>query len=237
MKINQYDLICFDWDGTLVSSHDVYRKYDQFLICNNYNKDVSVEALNSIVSDYWNKYGINGLDQYYRDWARLFNDNVEKEIIKPGFDAFLKEIRYKEYATNALTLLKQQRPDIKTALVTGSRRSEIDLYSMDFSQTGRQLKPNNFFDFIITKDDVNQTKPNPEPYKAVINHFGMLEDLDKVLVIEDSMIGAIAAYLAGIKDIGIIQDSHSDFERCDLKKFNKYYWESWRDFEQEMLND
>ena len=134
-------------------------------------------------------------------------------------------------------LLKQQNPNIKTALVTGSRRSELELYSTDRSQTGRLLKPNEYFDLIITRDDVKQTKPNPEPYQIAINHFNMIESLDKILVIEDSMIGAIAAYLAGIKNIGIIHDNHSDFERYDLKKFNKYYWESWRDFEQEMLND
>ena len=237
MKLNQYELICFDWDGTLVASHDTYRLCDQFLICNNYKKDVSIDELNAIVSDYWNKYGINGLDYYYRDWAKLFNNNIDKEIIKSGFDFFLKEIPYKEHAIHVLKLLKKQNPNIKTALVTGSRRSELELYSTDRSQTGRLLKPAEYFDLIITRDDVKQTKPNPEPYQIAINHFNMIESLDKILVIEDSMIGAIAAYLAGIKNIGIIQDNHSDFERYDLKKFNKYYWESWRDFEQEMLND
>ena len=237
MKINQYDLICFDWDGTLVSSHDAYRKCDQFLISNNYNKSVSLDTLNAIVADYWDKYGINGLNNYYRDWAKLFNNNEDKKIVKLGFDNFLKEIRYKENAANALRKLKQQNPNVKTALITGSRRQEIDLYSTDLSETGKILKPNAFFDFIVTKDDVNQSKPNPESYQMALEHFDMVEKLNKVLVIEDSMIGAISAYLAGLKNIGIIYDSHSDFERYDLKKFNKYYWENWREFEEEMLND
>jgi beta-phosphoglucomutase-like phosphatase (HAD superfamily) len=237
MQIDQYDLICFDWDGTLVDSHNIYRKCDQFLIYNNYGKTIPIEELNDIVSGYWSKYGINGLDNYYRDWAKLFNDCVEKHIAKTEIEDLLKEIQYKDNVVKTLTELKYRHKNIKTALITGSRRSEIDLYSNDISKTGSLLKPNDFFDCIITKDDVSQCKPNPEPYQKAIEYFDMIEELDKILIIEDSMIGAISAYLSGIKNIGIMYDSHSDYERYDLKKFNKFHWDNWREFEKEMLND
>ena len=53
------------------------------------------------------------------------------------------------------------------------------------------------------------------------------------VVIQDNSEILNNLYKTGYESMGYF----SDFERYDLKKFNKYYWESWGDFEKEMLND
>lgn len=51
------------------------------------------------------------------------------------------------------------------------------------------------FDYILSGDEVEKRKPNPEIYLKVMNHFDV--DSKDVLILEDSKVGVEAAYRAG----------------------------------------
>jgi HAD superfamily hydrolase (TIGR01509 family) len=54
-----------------------------------------------------------------------------------------------------------------------------------------------FFDFVITGDDVNETKPSPEPYLMAVQRAGCTPQ--ECVAIEDSERGLLSAKAAGIE--------------------------------------
>ncbi|MFA6011249.1 MAG: HAD family phosphatase [Desulfobacteraceae bacterium] len=75
-------------------------------------------------------------------------------------------------------------------IVTSSQREHFDIIH---EKTGI-LK---YFDFVITSDECENTKPHPEPYLKGLAHAGVSGD--ECLVVEDSARGLSAANRAGIK--------------------------------------
>lgn len=62
-----------------------------------------------------------------------------------------------------------------------------------------------FFDAIITIDDVDQGKPAPDPYLLAARRLGL--SASAVIAFEDSPVGSRAAHTAGCTVIGVNDDS------------------------------
>ena len=75
-------------------------------------------------------------------------------------------------------------------IVTSSRRDHFEIIH---SSTGFRK----YFDFEITSDECNETKPSPKPYLIALEKSGF--DKAECLIIEDSERGLKAAIAAGIK--------------------------------------
>jgi HAD superfamily hydrolase (TIGR01509 family) len=75
------------------------------------------------------------------------------------------------------------------AVVTSSLRKHFDIIH-------RHTNYLRFFDFVLTREDYNQSKPQPEPYLKALELLAI--DPDEVLVIEDSQRGIMAAKRAGL---------------------------------------
>ena len=94
-------------------------------------------------------------------------------------------------------LLEVLDANIPTALVTASWRRIIDVVEESInSDLGRQA-----FSFTVGGDEVNQTKPNPEPYSTAARALGCHPS--QCLALEDSPPGAMSALSAGCKVIAI----------------------------------
>lgn len=78
----------------------------------------------------------------------------------------------------------------KMAIVTTSRRDDFDLI-----HKSRSIVP--FMDFVITREDYTNSKPDPEPYLYGLNEFGA--SASETIVIEDSQRGLQSAISAGIE--------------------------------------
>lgn len=98
------------------------------------------------------------------------------------------------FIPNALELLSDcKSAQIPIALVTAS--------------TGRQMRavlerfPTGIFDTTVSKDDVADSKPDPAPYKLAASQLGV--DIEKCLVVEDSITGVQSGLRAGAQVIGI----------------------------------
>lgn len=75
------------------------------------------------------------------------------------------------------------------ALVTGSPRHDTDL---TLSKTGLDK----FFEFSITRDDVANSKPDPESYQKAVNRLGFSKET--YVVFEDTPNGTKSAVSAGL---------------------------------------
>ena len=77
--------------------------------------------------------------------------------------------------------------DIPVGLVSASPRSIIDAVLVGL--------PENLFDFTISSDDVENTKPHPDPYLKASQLASV--DISRALVIEDSKTGIASARSSG----------------------------------------
>lgn len=108
---------------------------------------------------------------------------------------------------------------IKTAIATSTYRKRA-LECLELSGIDYRL-----FDYIKTGDEIVNSKPHPEIYLKVLEHFGI--DGDKAVIFEDSRNGLLSASSAGVRcvvipDIAVIDKEtmkkayrvQNDLEEC-----------------------
>ncbi len=141
-----------------------------------------------------------------KEGRSVFDLALEKGVLQPEVDR-LREVRNRRY-TELLTrgihildgvreTLDRLRGKMSHAVVTSSRRIHFDTMH---SHTG--LLP--YFDFVLTSEDFQRSKPDPEPYLRALVRSGLRPE--ECLVIEDSERGLHAAMAAGIHCIVIPND-------------------------------
>jgi HAD superfamily hydrolase (TIGR01509 family) len=74
-------------------------------------------------------------------------------------------------------------------------------------QTLDLLQVNQYFQVVVTGDDVTRGKPDPEIYCKAAAHLGVQPA--ESLVFEDSVSGVLAATVAGMKSVGIADPWHA----------------------------
>jgi len=188
-------LIAFDFDGVVVDSVSVLKTvYYDFL--NQFGKkgsDAEFHTLNGptideIVSILKNKYDLEGslkalLDKYHG----LLTEAYSSVPLIKGIQSVLED-------------LTDQKVDL--ALVTSSVRSEVELIL-------RKHKIDKRFKFVITGNDVKESKPSPEIYLLLKK----LSDKNEIWTIEDSENGIKSALEANINVIYFDQHN-TGIEQC-----------------------
>ena len=90
-----------------------------------------------------------------------------------------------------------------------------------------------FFDLIITGDDVEEHKPSPEGINMFVDKFGL--DKNRVLMVGDAHVDILAAEAAGVKSVSVLWDSLTaekvkklkpDFTFHDVEEFIKFIKEN-----------
>jgi len=64
------------------------------------------------------------------------------------------------------------------------------------------------FDYILTNQDVKESKPDPEGYEFIVNYFNFKKD--NVIIVEDSPKGKQAAYASGCNVLEVENPSEVD---------------------------
>ncbi len=104
--------------------------------------------------------------------------------------------------------LKSLKDRYIMAVVTSSLREHFEIIHR---RTGYQR----FFNMVLTREDYNKSKPEPEPYLKALELLAI--DPDKVVVVEDSERGVIAAKRAGLTCWAVPNrlSTHGDFSQAD----------------------
>lgn len=181
-----YKAVIFDFDGVVADTMKDNCKAWQLAL-----KTLGVE-INPI--EY---FLLEGMGRF--QIAKYF---IRQYKLQPDF--YIKLAESKEYFYNEinnfkffpeiveiLEFLKQNKT--KLGLVTGASKNRINTHlSKDFI---------NFFDVIVTADDVKESKPNPEPYDNAVKYLKI--DANEALVIENAKLGIQSAKSAGCFCIAI----------------------------------
>lgn len=221
-KLADLDLVIFDLDGTLIDSNGVHNYLDAELVRslgenknseeillerdeffkNNHMGDIYLNYCGYLKTKYKSNLSKEEILQYRR--------NLSKEISK--------DIKYKPDADKMIKYLKNNK--IKIALGTVSRRETLNIYANENENIKSKCNLQEYFDFIVTKDDVKLKKPNPEVYNKIIKKFN-ISDLSRCIVIEDSLTGVLAAKNANL-DVIVIYDEYSNKDREKINELADY---------------
>lgn len=221
-KLEKLDLVIFDLDGTLIDSNGVNNDLDveltRLLGETKSKEEILIERDNILKNT-----NVGDIYLNYCEYLKTkYNSNLSKEeILQTRRDLskkFSKEIKYKPDADVMIKYLKSQ--NIKLALATVSRRETLDIYINENEHLRSKCNLQEYFDFIVTKDDVKLKKPNPEVYNKIIEKF-KINDLSKCIVIEDSLTGVLAAKNANL-DVIVMHDKYSDKDRKKINELADY---------------
>ena len=182
-------LVIFDVDGTLVDSETVYVKAAlKNLEVNHYNIPMSVimgiigqnkvagqKLIESTQDDSFN------YDKYLQDFRKIRDELLEKEPYK-----------LKKGALNILNYCKEN--NIKMAIATSTARDKQ-------TKVLTELGIIDYFDYMVFGDEIKNSKPAPDIYLKVFEHYNY--DKDEMIICEDSKNGILSAHNAGIRVVYI----------------------------------
>lgn len=189
--------VIFDFDGVIADTEPVH--YAAF------RNVLSEEGYILSEDEYYGKYLAYDDKTLFREYfsnnkVKLSNEDLERLLVRkshlyddlvkdemrifPGVDLFLENIYNK----------------FRIAIGSGALKKEI-VHALEI------LRINKYFELIISADDVERSKPDPEVYNKVLDslNIGGRDSIKAVecVVIEDSIYGIEAAKNAGMKCIAL----------------------------------
>jgi len=189
VKIVSNLAVIFDMDGVIVDTEPVYRRYNQEIF----------KKLDIQVDEITQRSYMGGTAK--RKWSILKEKyslpQTLEELIELQRTIFSqKEWNYKQlFFSEALPLLKSlKKHGISTALASSSEMRRIQTV-MD------QCELREYFDEIISGEDFERGKPDPQIFLHAAEKLGAL--VSNCIVIEDSFNGLTAAKTANMHCIGV----------------------------------
>lgn len=168
----------FDMDGTLFCTNDInYYAY----------KEALDKYRFSIDYDYFCNY-CNG--RHYKDFlSKITNDEKIIEDIhnikKEAYSNYLDKVKINKHLFNIIKLIKRS---YNIALVTtASKKNTYEI--LDYTKTI------DYFDLILTGDDIKKKKPDPEGFIKAMDYFKV--DGENCMIFEDADVGIEAAKKTG----------------------------------------
>lgn len=189
--------LIFDFDGVVVDSEPLhFRVFQQVL------KEEGIDLSEEL---YFSKYLAYDDKTFFtrslKDFGKYTDSKQISELIvkKSGiFEPMIEE--HVKVFPGVENFLRNISNDYPVAIGSGALRSEIE---MILKYTGLS----NYFDFIVSADEVENCKPDPEVYIRVLDELNKLGrfkiSAHECLVFEDSVHGIKAAKSAGMYCVAV----------------------------------
>ncbi|MGA9139960.1 MAG: HAD family phosphatase [Methanocella sp.] len=184
--ITRYRAALFDMDGVVTDTMPIHLKAWQEAFK---PYGVEVEKMDVYLREGMQSRAMAG--EIAREKGREPDDEDLKKIVEEKGRIFDREasVHARAYDGAAETLKMLRNNGLKTALVTGSR-----------SESARKVLKaagvEGLFDIMVTGDDTEKGKPDPEPYLKAIEKAGV-NRLD-CIVVENAPLGIKSAKAAGV---------------------------------------
>lgn len=197
MRKMKFKGIIFDIDGTLTSTNELifasFNHITEKYLGKRYSSDEIVSLFgpteDQILMEMCGDNYLHAKKDYYDFYAH----NHHMADLYPGIIDILANLK-----NNSILL----------SIYTGKGREAAVI-------TLKKLEIYDYFDLIITGDDVKNHKPSAEGIELFINNFNL--DKDHVLMIGDSPADVKAARAAGVKIVSVLWDSYAKEKVLQLK--------------------
>jgi len=196
------EAVIFDLDGLLIDSEPIWEKsYHKFLEIKKVKDNPEIHlkligrGLKDVVSIMKDVLGIEGeVDQLVDEYRKVFYELffAKENILMPGAIEIVKKTKGK---------------NLIVALTTGGHTKKMAEKILE------KVNLLNYFDLIVSSDDVDNGKPAPDVYFFVIEKLGFLSS--QCLAFEDSVNGVVSAKAAGLRVFGV---NPSENMREELKE-------------------
>ena len=202
--MNKMKIIIFDFDGVILDSENSH-----FIAFNE-----GLKNLNINISE----------DEYYSKYISLDDRGVITNVVNDKNISVTNEeidmiIKNKnDYFESRLIDNSKLFPGVEELIIQLSKNFVLSIGSgANRSEIIKTLKNNNIYDYfeiIVSANEVNNPKPNPETYNRVLENINTDFNINEIIVIEDSPGGIEAAKSAGLKCIAIT----NTFDNKQLRK-------------------
>ncbi|GAB4341327.1 MAG: HAD family phosphatase [Calditrichia bacterium] len=179
--------LLFDFDGVIVQSmEDHYEGWRQALL--EFGIEMPPEELYMLEGQ--------GARVVASQLTRKYNlYSVSSDYLAEKKNAIYDKIKKIRFYPNLLDVLNWGKErELKMAVVTGGGRDRV-------VKTLEEFGLSDYFMAIVTADDVENTKPSPEPYLAAAQFLGVKPE--DCLVIENAPLGIRSGKAAGMKVVAI----------------------------------
>ena len=196
--MSSYQYILLDWDGNLAQTLHIWLQ-------------ATIDVLNKYDHKHTKEEVIEGLPDLQSLMKRLGIQDVEGIVdeIKGEVQNLLPKDELYPDALYVQEILKSKGK--KLALVTSSNRHLV-LHSL------KKYNLSKIFDVIVTREDVVNTKPHPEPLEIAINEFKATKSDTIMIGDSDKDIGA--ANNVGIDSVLFFPPEHTHY--YDLEEFKNF---------------
>src|SRR3989344_2161388 len=212
--------IIFDMDGVLIDSiGPIWESFSRVL------KEEGVQ----FSDDYIKRNLARSLRDNLQAWKTEFGikDYDLMEFSKKAGEIQFELMKKEKINTDLLNLLQESKKNnIACAVATSSLRWRAEKI-LDL------LNIKDFFQTLVTADDIKNHKPAPDTFLAAANNLGV--KTEECIVIEDAGNGIEAAKNANMKTVGLITKYHSadelkhadivikDFSELNIEKIKKLF--------------
>lgn len=188
--MEKLDGIIFDIDGTLADTNELIFESFRFITNKYLNKNYENEEITAL-------FGPTE-DVILQE---LFGDKYH-EVRKDYFEFYTNNHKHMARAYPGINNLVQKIKSAGTPLsiYTGKGRDSARI-------TLKEIGIHEYFDMIVTGDDVEDHKPSPEGVDLFVERFNLVRD--NTLMIGDSIADIKAARNSGIKIASVLWDSYA----------------------------
>jgi len=193
------DAVIFDFDGIIVDSEPLhFSAFNEVL-----------EPLKKTFT--WEEYCETYIGFDDRDAFRtaFIKEGIcvkdLNHLIKEKAAAFQKRVHdgKAKPLPGAVELIKSLPSNLPVALCSGALREDVDPIL-------KQLGIEAYFDVIVTANDTSRSKPDPAPYRLVLERLG-IKNPKTAIAIEDTPAGILSAKENGVKVLAVTNSYDRDY--------------------------
>ncbi len=195
--MHNFDGIIFDVDGTLTSTMELILESFRYISKKYFNKSLTDEEIISlfgptedVILKDWTG---NNYEAVRKDYYDYYTKNHHIAGLYPGIEELLSYIKSK---------------NILLSIFTGKGREAAAI-------TLKKLGIYDYFDLMMTGDDVKEHKPSAEGINKFVEKYKL--NKERVLMIGDSPVDVKAARAAGVKVASVIWDDYAKKTKDLLK--------------------
>lgn len=212
------NLVIFDLDGVIIDSRELhYNCFNQALSEIGTEYVITEEEHNTIYDGLPTSKKLQMLTKY-KNLPENKHDEIWKRKQEITLENLIKTVDRDENLIEIFRYLISK--NIKICVASNSIRKTIDIILEAKRLTG-------YVSFVVSNEDVEYPKPNPQMYLKCMTHFGISPK--NTIVVEDSFVGRQAAFESGAILCPVKNPTEVTLDRINSyinKKETKMKWEN-----------